>query len=151
MSELNEFKSLQDLLLKIDSRLCSLEVQFSEFCTIAKEEWAKLNQLTHNRQNRTIWTEKQIADYLQLSAGYVSVNVVTVEDFPKPITYGRRSNVKGKKASRRYFAGEVIAYFEDKERVKQTLKIKRTEELQDIQALSKKAHQQAMQALRGIR
>lgn len=147
---MNNF-DLQSLLLKIDSRLCYLENRLNELSEQHKTEWEIFRQSKLNRRNRTLWTEQQIADYLKLSLGHVSSRVVTVEDFPKPVTYGKSLKATGRRAHRRYFAGEIIAYFEEKERQKQTQKITQEAVLQDVQALSEKARKQALLALRGIR
>lgn len=132
-------KELQALLLKIDERLSGLEAQIK-----ALQEEIQLNSI--NRKSRKIWTEKQIAYYLKLSHGYVSSNIVTLEDFPKPIDYGS----SGRNRHRRYLSGEVIAYFENAERRKQTRKIIQKRTQQDIETLVAQARKNAIKSLRGF-
>ncbi|KMK50514.1 hypothetical protein RO21_11270 [[Actinobacillus] muris] len=131
----SETESLQDLLLKIDSRIGSIEAQFEE-----------LTQ-TLNRRNRPIWTEQQIADYLGLSYGYVTTKIVTLEDFPKPIDYGSTGIHR---RHRRYFSAEIIAYFKQQERRKQTKRIIQRRTQQDIGELVVQARKNAIKSLRGF-
>lgn len=124
---------LHALLLKIDERLTRIEQSL---------EYAKLS-----KESRIIWTEQQIADYLGLSKRYVSVKIVTLEDFPKPIDYG---NTAEHKKHRRYISGEIIAYFEEMERAKQTKRIIKRRTQQDIEQLVVQARRNAIKAMRGI-
>lgn len=132
-------KELQALLLKIDERLAGLEGQIK-----AMQDELQINSI--NRKSRKVWTEKQIAHYLRLSYGYVVSNIITLEDFPKPIDYGST----GKKRHRRYISGEVIAYFEDAERTKQTRRIIQKRTQQDINELMLQARRNAIKSLRGF-
>lgn len=132
-------KELQTLLLKIDERLSGLEEQIK-----AIQDELQINSI--NRKSRKVWTEKQIAHYLRLSYGYVVSNIITLEDFPKPIDYGST----GQKRHRRYLSGEVIAYFEDAERTKQTRRIIQKRTQQDINELMLQARRNAIKSLRGF-
>jgi len=53
-----------------------------------------------------LWSYREIADYLRLSQDAVARNVVAQPNFPQPLL----PCTKGKKASKRWFAGEVIRW-----------------------------------------
>ena len=53
-----------------------------------------------------LWTAEDIASYLKLSADTTERRVVTRSDFPAPL----QPCLTGKKAAKRWFAGEVISW-----------------------------------------
>jgi hypothetical protein len=53
-----------------------------------------------------LWTAEDIASYLKLSADTTERRVVTRPDFPAPL----QPCLTGKKAAKRWFAGEVISW-----------------------------------------
>lgn len=127
----NYINRIITVLERIDSRLSLIEKQIEPL----------------NRNSKQLWTVRQIAGYLQFSYEYVLSHIITLEDFPKPITHKTNEG----KAYRRYIAGEVIRYFEDKARTKQTKAIKSTVQPLDIEALRQQARVNAVKALRGFR
>jgi len=54
----------------------------------------------------TLWSHIEIADYLKLATEVVSRYVVTRTDFPEPL----QPCPTGKRAAKRWFAGEVIRW-----------------------------------------
>ncbi|MBN6070330.1 hypothetical protein HYE53_04320 [Aggregatibacter actinomycetemcomitans] len=87
------------------------------------EFWAMINEIkgriTVLEQQRNfnpdeIWTAKEVADYARVSYGYLMQKLIHEPDFPQSVGTAKKN------APKKYRAGEIIRYFETRNKATKT-------------------------------